>query len=555
MRLLKLNGQIAELDSKTAIGITFQAYDFKEPGKRKVKVSNSFSLPLTAVNQKIIGFANNVQSDSKLIYDIITCDYWLENEHVIIDAKVRIDEITLGDDQNLGRIKLYVTEKDNIWDELKDFTYWDFLVEFADWLKNEEGENIVGYDFNPNYYSGTYGLFIANQKDGSNLLLPMLFSNFFKYEPGGEGTGFLEDEDNIYLSYTGGVGGHVCVYVKTIFRFLEYKYGVDFLTDSTDANILWNDAIAPNIYIHLRDCSIVSGGTNLWAWQLGWTKNMPPYESVYQSKDKSIYDLVNSYLQLFNVIIDEEIINGVNNISLYRFDDIEDKAPVIRFSDKIDLSKTKFKPKVADYKQINRIKYAAVYPDGADTEGAKELICKNKNLDVETDLFEIDSYYPDVVQASYNDYIVNLSTEESFETWTFLISDGNASQLIEVWAGSERSSKTLQLAAIYGISDEYKFIEKIIEYPKTYEIEKWLSVYDIIGLKFFAQYYIQELNGSFFINKIKGFNPTKSNKPSKIELIRVSDKSILPVNEYLENIWVDGLENGFVDGQGNSFIY
>ena len=74
-------------------------------------------------------------------------------------------------------------------------------------------------------------------------------------------------------------------------------------------------------------------------------------------------------------------------------------------------------------------------------------------------------------------------------------------------------------------------MDSILAYPKFYEIKKWLTISDIRGFEFFKQYYISELNGSFFVNKIKGFNPDKSKDPTTIELIKVSSKKGLHLIE------------------------
>ena len=91
---------------------------------------------------------------------------------------------------------------------------------------------------------------------------------------------------------------------------------------------------------------------------------------------------------------------------------------------------------------------------------------------------------------------------------------------------------------MYGLSGEYYGLESILEYPVYYEVKKWLTLYDITELEFFKKYYIRELNGCFFLNKISGFNPEKSNEPTTIELIKVSDET--PYTPYVD-FWVDGI--------------
>ena len=543
MRILRINGHDVDIDQQTAIGITFQAYDFKEPGKRKVSLSNSFSIPLTSNNQIIIGFGNNVQSIDTTIYESLTCCYWIDNEQLINNAIVRIEEITQG------RIKMFVVNKNSFWDELKAYTWVEFLTDYEDWLVLQ-GEYFVGYQGTPNYYMDTLAFFFANQLSGSRVLIPMYLGNFFNYNPG---AGYLETQNKIYMTYGGDSGGHLCTYIKSIFEFIEYKFGVDFLTSSTDTTIIWNDTYAPNVYIPIREYIHVSGGGG-FAWHTMYTNAYPPYET-YSYADKGLYDLVLSFFQLFNVILDESDIGGVTTIKIRRFDDIETMAEVVNFSNNISLKNTIFKPKLYDYQKNNYIKYVEVYPGATSKyEGAKKIVCNNTNLDETKDLFDIDAYYPDVLVASYGQSLINLSTEESFKTFTFLISVGTTAQLIDLYEHTTNvTSQNLELAQLYGITGEYNFIEDIAAYPKSYIIEKWLTINDIVNLEFFKQYYVRALNGSFFINKISGFNPEKSNTPTKIELVRVSDKVPKPIDDYVEDFFIDGLGNAFVDGNGNNF--
>ena len=110
----------------------------------------------------------------------------------------------------------------------------------------------------------------------------------------------------------------------------------------------------------------------------------------------------------------------------------------------------------------------------------------------------------------------------------------------------------MEMPSIYSIENEYNLLSKVLEYPEWREVSCWLTINDIINLRFYAQYYFQQLGGSYFINKIAGFNPSKSLVATKLELIKVSDKSPTtpPDTEY----YVDGVGNGFTDGEGDLFF-
>ena len=93
MRLLRFNGNNIDIDDATSIGITLQSYDIKEPGKRKVGISNTFSIPKTANNLKHVGYLAGIQNLDTTIYDAIYCDYWVYNLLLIDNAKVRVESI------------------------------------------------------------------------------------------------------------------------------------------------------------------------------------------------------------------------------------------------------------------------------------------------------------------------------------------------------------------------------------------------------------------------------------------------------------------------------
>jgi len=547
MRLLRFNGQKIDIDSKTAIGITYQSYDITDISKRKTTLSNSFTIPSTDNNRKITGYADNPQSTDLSIYDKFICDYWVDNEQLITSANIQIKEISGG------RLKIFVHEKGEFWDEIKDYSYPTFVADFLEWLRTTKGIP-AQTDDGTTFFTGTFEEFIAGYTNTTeNLILPYYFGNLFRYEPNGEGTGFLETEDEIYLSGVISKGGHFCSFIKTIFEFLEFKFNIDFETSS---GVIWQDQYISQGYIPIRDLTVINISISTqWAFYNTPSSVHPfePYkEDVIERLDKSMYGFVNTFIHTYDIILDEQYVNDILTISMRRFDDIKDGAVVKDFSDNIVLDKIKFIPSVKGFNQINKIKYGTVFPGGDENQGAKTIVCNNKNLELNKTLFSIDSYYANIIENTQLESVVDLTSEESLSTFVFLISNGVTNNSIGVNISNiYRTTSKLQIAAIYGISGEYTFIEEILAYPRFYQIEKWLTISDIIGLKSFQQYYIRQLNGSFFINKISGFNPDKSNKPTKIELIKVSDKT--PVPDYILEFFVDGTDVPFVDGTGDYF--
>jgi len=530
MRILRINGYDVDIDEKTAIGITFQKYDITDPATRKIKFSNTFSIPNTAKNLNIIGYGNNSQTLSTKIYDKFTCSYWLDNVNLIDEENLRITEIN-------DRINFYLYQKESFWDEIKNYRWVDMIEDYLQWLYDEKNWYVLTDD-NSNYYSGTFASFIGEINTSDYLRLSHLYTDItisdFEQPP----------------------GGNLCIFIKSIFEFLENKYSISFNLTSTEN--VWSDVYASNIYVWASALLIVNFNLeDKWAIsRINEGNESTSFSLAFNNLDKSVYDLVKSFMQLFNLVIIDDYVDNVYTIDLFRFDDIQNKD-TIKLPGKIWLEKTKFKPYIKGFEQNNYIKYESVPENFGDTYGAINIPCLNKNLNEVSDLFKIDAYYPAISLNSDNDAIINLVNENAFETFVFLISDNQTTSAITINFGSPPIGTyigALPLAANYGIANEYLFIKEILEYPRFFEIEAWLSIADIFNLDFFKQYYIPELGGSYFINKISGFNPEKSNKPTKLEVFKVSDKVPKPVDVYLESFYVDGVENAFVDADGNYFV-
>lgn len=556
MRLLYINGTLMDLDEQTSLGIDFQAYDIKDPSKRKVNISNKFTLPKTAHNMAVFGFADNPQSTSNIIYDSITCDYWQDNNHLIESGLIRVEEIS-------DRINLYFTGKNTIWEDLKLLSWDTFVDEYMVWAKDVKGLPVsqpTNNDFND------FISYFPNATDG--IILPFYYGNFLN------SIIQVETKTKIILSYHKipillGIygGGHFCIFAKSIFEFIEYKYGVNFCVSEVGiTGNIWDDAIASIIYtpaksIYVKNHVEIDGSSiTILGYSLETDSNVifEPLNDVKDKDDKTLFDFCSAFFQKFNIIIDNILLSdGTKAFRLARFDDIETMAEVIDFSKKIQ-SITSFKPNLSGYAQHNIIKIGSLYPEAAENFGSRDIVCLNKNLDANADLFSVDEYIANFKQIT-NDVIPDLSIQESFKTFEFFLTTGFSSDLITIESrirygiGWIDSSTTLNLPipAHYSLDNEYLFLEEIIQKPKVYTIKKWLSINDIFSLEFFKQYYIRELNGSFFINKISGFNPDKSTEPTTIELIRISDKTPTPVFD--EDYWTDGDLAIFTDGFGNNF--
>lgn len=516
MRLLQLNGEIADIDDSTAIGIDLQGYDVTEPGSRKVAASNNFTIPKTAKNMRLIGFAGNPQSISTIPYSPITCRYWNQNKCLIHNGTARIVEVS-------DRISVFAFEKSTCWTDMQDLKWPEFQSELIVWLQTN------GLPSAANPFVGSFADFIAPYITATTgVVLPFFISNLALYDPA-DGTAYIENTGSLYLKYNAtvegvavnGLGGHFSVYCKTIFEFIEYKYGVDFsVTDVTSYNI-FQDAIASLMYTPLRNLSIQHTASGFYFRYDDEAKFLPEDTNV-DKEGKTLYDFTKAFFQHFNCLIDR--IPKLDNSEKYiirRFDDIIN-APVVN----LDIDEvSSFAPMLDGYNQNNWIKFSGIYEDGDALTNSKKIVCNNKNLDVgssDDSLFDIDAYIPSGYKAGGN-VVLDLSPSDSFSQFSFFISSGNASTTVKsIQEGAEVSASViLPIAQLYSLDGEYNILASMVAYPSFYTAKKWLSLSEVEAMVYFTRYYVKKLNGYFFLNKIESYNPEKSTEPTKVELIKI----------------------------------
>lgn len=522
MRLLKFNGEQVDIDEKTAIGIDFQAYDVSEPGSRKVASSNKFTVPLTARNLRLTGFPGDPQSISKTVYSRIKCEYWNQNKKLIQNGIARITEVS-------DRISVLAYEKSDVWTKMEDYYWPGFQSEFITWLQEKKG--LPSAD---NPFAGTFSSFIAQYLDTTEgVILPLFISNLALFDPD-DGENYIESLGSIYIKYNNTVdgevvdalGGHFCAYCNTIFEFIEYKFGVDFsATDTSFDYNIFQDTIASIMYTPLRNLSIRHTSTGFY-FLYDNEAAFVPEETTDDKGDKTLYGFTRAFFQHFNCLIDRvPMLDNSEKYIIRRFDDISN-APVIDLSGKLK-GKPKFKPTIDGYSQNNWIKFSSIHENGDGLANSKKIVCKNKNLDAgspDDSLFDIDAYIPGGYKAGGN-VVLDMSPSGTFGQFTFFVSSGQMSTIIKsVQGGAEVTANVIiRIAQLYSLDSEYNTLASIVEYPVFWEVKRWLTLHEVESLVYFAKYFVKELNGYFFLNKIAGYNPEKSNEATTLELIKIPD--------------------------------
>lgn len=503
MRILKINDSIVDIDDATSIGIDFQAYDVSDPSNRKASVSNNFSIPATIKNLAKLGYANDPQTKSTTIYDSVTCDYWVDSVCLIDKGQLKVTEI--GE-----RINCSIVEKDSFWEDLKLYKWSDFLIEWLAWINT---------NFLTTSHFTSYGSMINSLSSSTeHAHFSYYFGNLTRKEVS---AAFIEDSNSLYLIYENSIGGHFSIFIKSIFQFIEVKYGVNFNTSSTEAGNIFNDTVAKKMHIPARRLSFDKAGVSSYFLIVDAICEFSPETDTQDKSDKSIYDLFKGFFQHFNCIIDRR---GINDYFISRFDDISN-ADVIDWSSRIT-GKPVFYPIIEGYNQQNYITFSSVQEGISKLKNSKYIPCLNKNIDAgssESSLTTIDAYVAGSFVVGQR-YILDLSTPQSFETFEYLIDDGELSTTVRYYISEIDNfyyTHTLPVAALYSLESEYQTLAKMMERPVKWVIKRWLTLNEVSNLRYFKRYWIEQLNGYFFINKISGYNPDKSTEATTIELIKL----------------------------------
>lgn len=581
MRRLVVNGYDLDVDNKTAIGIDIQCTDLKEPGERKLKTSNSFSIPVTMHNKIALGIVGGVQSSMDRIYSPYSFSYYQDNERLVSGAKLKIDSI--GD-----RIAMSFTESANFFDKIKELKGRQLFYELHEWLRlNSDTFNYYNESVKSGSNLQSVLTYFANTTYGVHL--PFVYGNLyeltFENVPGSvidvdPKDTFVESElAGLKLSYprlkkeeSGTTidqrkppiqGSHFFLYAHTFVQFLQANYGVSLGVGELFDGNAWNDATFKKIIIPLTGINLMHNGSfgidsgfyfGLTETNADLSYPIDPLSNVAVST-YSAYDVLMSLVKITSSTIDATD----EGYKFRRLDELEAKGKILNWSGKLDASKSwSMDPKIENYAQKSYIKYEKVDEGVNEFSGAKTVICGNKNLSLESELFKVKGFVPRF-GVYKNEPVPTMSKAGAYTAPVFLFVQEKMSNSVLIRLHSHgtlgrlvaSANVVLNKVAVYSLSGEYKFLDKVNAAPKYYKVNLWLTGNDIRDLDNFTMVYVKELNGMFYVNKISGYNPDKSRAAVSVELIRISDRTPVPPAEL--PYFLDGKGNIFTDSKGNYY--
>jgi len=575
MRILKANNTPLDIDDETAIGIDYQAYDFKKAGDIKVNVSNTFTVPATSKNLKIFGFAGRAYSLSAVEYEKILIDYYIRNTQFITKGVARVEKI------EGGRIHLFVAERPAFIDEMKTTDLTSFL---SHWFDNA----FTNTQFN------TFFDFLSSVRLGVNgVVLPLINGNLSLYEDrlgatpekigyySGTTVGGTEYSNTIAMSVqndntgTIAMGGHFFVYIDRLLKHIETYFNVDLSRALSGDYNIFNDSLIEELSIPVRNILYATPSDKFalaFIDNIGATYSFLPHEDLNPYEGLTVYDFFTTTLRLLGYAIEPMPDGKYEIIRLDLINLVNTKSDFLPGYMAEGFKDMTYIPNIESY-GVNNIIKMKPYSEGGETLGSKTIVSTNKNLDERKDLFKVDAYIPPFL-ISQGDFVPDMSASDSFKNITYFKKTntfslcritGRWQVLTDItlddifpprfsWPGeleipTEDETMTLMIPEVYTVANEYTFLDNILQSPETRKVKRWVNSSMMEGFRKIAVYYVREFGAWYFVNKISNFNPDKSNEPVEFELMKMPwarypelpNKEIISTDEWiLENgIWND----------------
>ena len=582
MRLLRINGEIADIDEDTAIGIDLQAYDFKDPGKLKVNVSNTFSLPATAKNIRILGSPGSPSRVDNTVYNRISVDYQVKNKAYISNGSARVESI------KKGRINMFVAQRPGFIDRMKATPLNQFLQQ---WFVNSF-EN----DTHPSYQLLVYAY--ANGHKG--VIMPAMIGPLvnladkngriveaFFYDTGVPEIGIINEMTMKVRDTSQGTtahGGHFCVFIEPLFKYLESYFGVNLNSSLPAAYSLFNDDVFKTLFIPVRHINVNDNTPRLEWVDLGGSENMRPLSDIIPYNNLSAFDLFSETLKILGYGV-EEVGDGFEIVRLDYMGAVPVPDDILPgYMEAGFRSELEYKPAIDGYGQQNIIKMNPAENVG-EMAGARILLSNNENSEAVKELFKVNAYVPAMLtgyswflaafvpimaeaKALENITFLRLKATGAVTSYTFWVNgvheptpssatsenptEGSVNAINgEFGNPSWRVVIDVPIPEVYSVSAEYNFLEGIINSPETYKVKRWVTSSQMENFRKIATYYVPELGGWFYVNKIKGFNPVKSKQPVEFELIKVPWQRMPQLPEKpieISDRWI--FETGYWDDGG-----
>lgn len=551
-RVLYINSQIVDIDQQTAIGITLQSFDFGQPAKPKLTVSNSVSIPATQKNLEIFGFAGVPGYMGTEAYTKHAAAYFVDGVEFMRGATTRVDEVAGG------RIQIGLTQRPDLWDALRGVPWSQLISGYYYWLEGQgliytAGAPFVGFSGeDPEESMLSFLLDLANTQGAR---LGYSLRNLSADTTVNEGEGKLvlawQNSDGTWRN-----GCHLNTPVLWLVNYLQTVTGWDLTAPVSDeVPSVWGDVVAQGLYLPVPEFVVrCNFDAKTWWIEIADSATVSsPFDDA--KKDATAYDVLLGIMQLLNVVPEDKSTPTAKSMAFARFDSISE---TVDFSQNIEEVQS-FTPYVAGLAQNNYIAFESVYDGGLARTGAKLVPSLNENLPFDKDALRIGARVPSVRLGSDGNYFLRMSEANDLSKLIYL-SLSTTGKTVRValyeWIDGVRVERVplallyLRVWQVYSPENEYLLYADMLQRPEVWKVRKWMTPNDLNNFSFLKRYSIPRLGGSFYVNKIEGFNPA-SKDPCTVELIKINNSVLLPFEEVG---WLDNVEDPLNDNSGQLWI-
>ena len=523
---LQIDGYNAEIDNDTAIGITIRGLDFDNPESLGLNYSSRFTIPSTVQNDKILGFADNV---NQYTLNQGGKPYAYHGASIYIDGILAMKGKLYVDGYSSGRYSVAIVDSRDLYDELEslDFINDDTCVtsiiadsvnQILDTSSIDDFDDLIGFcatgtnEIWMPYAAGTlFHQFPYEKVDDDNVS-----TIADKYPEDGT---CLEDYNKFVTEYI--TGSSVVGNYKTGHFYVNVKFMIETIYESMGVLIELPSDI-PSDYLCLPDMIVYYDSVNQkyrFAANTTYRRNVGDNEP--EPTDRNFLSFVKMYIAEYCMVVDSYFDTQSRKYKYeYNF------FSGIAGSNKIKLNQIS-KPDSVSYKmdipQESWITYSTLGNENdSSSVGGRLITSINVSADKggsDTSLFTIDRYL-----AAYMTYVDN---DNVTETKLLATNDPEISkQFVMVRRGSISPytvtvsrynsvsnpvsvSVNLYTAvqATVGTEDYWDVYADIVYSPVRIGVEVAMDPSIMSGIKQFGTVSFSGLSGVWYVTEIGSYNP------------------------------------------------
>lgn len=544
-----IDGKLLEIDEDTAIGISFQGFNFADAGNIHLNYSNSFTVPLTSVNRSIFSFFDDMNTNS---FRVNSGMYSSKPFRMFIDGSFVMSGKIYVENYSEERMTVHIISGRDFFDTMKDINMFDVTAICAGKL-NE--------DLKSTYPSGASWSNIVDYMASStnDVWMPYavgLLNRTYPYAKVDEESGVVkcankyDDTDNDNGKYRWDIdnesvittefitdsdvvgdykSGHLFVNLYSLIQwtFSNYGYGVTFsqnVQNSIEQQFVRMQDLV--LYEDLTNSTFSFRSDNLYHYKIG-------EDNVVASSTKIPFiNLIKTIISDYCLVVD---IDSQSNIHFNTFNEIKSITPKTYESLRVVSRSTK----IEGIPQQGWITYSAL-GDGSTTTGGIKIVCNNTNIDKggeETSILTIGRYLPGYFEYVYTDtqdiqkstFALNLSDPQINDKIVIISNSDDQTpyriRVDRIYKGNSAPTKYANLKRGYlsTVSNNgyWDLFKNNCEYPELITVECRIDDFELINFSAFNYVRFSNIVGTWYIQSIDGYNPRLENSTVNVTAVRI----------------------------------